>query len=162
MAKETDKRELVLESIDGLQAEINHLLNSGYESRGDWSLGQACFHLAEWTRYPMDGFPKPPLPLRMIFGVMKMCGIMKRMKDGILRDGFKAGTPTAPQTAPSEDSVADAEGVAKLTEVLQRMKDFDGPLQPSPVFGEMDRELWTQVTLLHAQHHLAFLVPAQT
>ncbi len=37
------------------------------------------------------------------------------------------------------------------------MKNYDGSIQPSPMFGVMDRGLWTKVTLLHAERHLAFL-----
>lgn len=161
MAQESDKRELTFDSLDAIVAEVNRLCDSGYESKGNWNLGQTCSHLADWTRFPMDGFPKPPIFLRAIFGVMKMFGVVERMKNDILTNGFKAGTPTAPQTVPASDAMSDADGVAKLVEVLERMKRFDGPLQPSPLFGPMDRELWERITLLHAEHHLAFLRPNQ-
>jgi hypothetical protein len=107
----------------------------------------------------MDGFPKPPLFVRSIFGIMKALGMTEKMKQSILSQGFKPGTPTAPQTVPAADAVEDATGVQQLGKVIDRMRDFDGPLHPSPLFGEMDREMWIKVTLLHAQHHLAFLVP---
>lgn len=159
MAKESDKRELKFESLDEIVAEATRLRDSGYESKGNWNLSQTCSHLAEWSKFPMDGFPKPPIFLRAIFGTLKMFGFVERMKNDILTNGFKAGTPTAPQTVPASDAHSDADGVAELAEVLERMKTFDGPLQPSPLFGPMDRDLWQRITLLHAEHHLAFLVP---
>ena len=147
MAKESDKRELKLSSLDEIVAEATRLRETGYESQGNWNLGQTCSHLADF--------------LKAIFGMMKMFGFVERMKNDILANGFKAGTPTAPQTVPASDAVSDADGVAKLAEVLERMKTFDGPLQPSPLFGVMNRETWERVSLLHAEHHLAFLVPKQ-
>lgn len=162
MAKDSHKRELKFASLDEIVAEATRLLEVGYEPRGNWNLGQTCFHLVDWMRFPMDGFPKTPIFLRAIFGGMKMLGIVERMKNDILANGFKAGTPTAPQTVPASDAVSDADGVAKLAEVLERMKTFDGPLQPSPLFGSMDREMWQRINLLHAEHHLAFLAPKKT
>ncbi len=160
MAHDQQKRSLKLESLDELVAEANRLLGSGYTSRGKWNLAQTCFHLAEWTRFPMDGFPRPPLLLRMIFGVMKATGMVAKMKAGILRNGFRPGTPTAPQTTVQAGALTDQAGVEQLTRVIDRMKHFTGVIQPSPLFGEMDRELWTRVTLLHAEHHLGFLEPS--
>ncbi|MDA8746255.1 DUF1569 domain-containing protein [Rubripirellula amarantea] len=159
MAKESQKRPLRFESLDDIIQEANQLLHTGYVSRGNWTLGQACFHLAEWTRFPMDGFPRPPFVLRLVFSAMKGLGIIKRMEATLLTEGFKAGTPTAPQTVVPSNEMTDQAGVDQLTEVIHRMKHFDGPLQPSPLFGVMDREVWTKVTLLHAAHHLAFLEP---
>lgn len=157
MADPNLKRPLKLDTLDSLVAEARNLLAAGYKSKGRWNLAQTCFHLAEWTRFPMDGFPKPPLILRAFFSALRVSGMAERMKHSILRDGFKAGTPTAPQTVAEPNAMKDQEGVETLAKVIERMKTFDGELQPSPLFGTMDRDLWTKVTLLHAEHHLSFL-----
>ena len=157
MADNTQKRELKLETLDDIVAEANRLLAAGYTSHGKWNLAQACFHISEWARFPMDGYPKPPWFMRMIFGALGAFGVIERMKNGILQNGFKAGTPTAPQTVVGPNAMNDQEGVAKLTETIERMKSFEGPIHPSPLFGEMDHDTFTKVTLLHAEHHLAFL-----
>lgn len=81
------------------------------------------------------------------------------MKTQILRDGFQAGQPTAPQTVAAPDAVSDESAIQSLTEVIQRMNSWDGPLHSSPLFGPMDRDIWFRVTLLHAEHHLGFLQP---
>lgn len=153
------KRPLRLETLDEVIAEATSLLESGYVAKGQWNLGQSCFHLAEWTRFPMDGFPTPPLFLKAIFNALNAVGVTERMKQGILANGFKAGTPTAPQTAIDPANITDDEGVQQFIQVVQRAKRFDWPLQPSPIFGEMDRDLYVKVSRLHAEHHLAFLWP---
>lgn len=157
----TQQRSLTFESLDGVVNEARRLHEHGYHATGKWNLGQTCFHLVEWARFPMDGFPQPPLVLRAIFGGMRGLGIIDRMTKNILANGFKAGTPTAPQTVAKPDAMSDADGVDQLTAVIDRMKSFEGALHPSPMFGEMDRELWIKVTLLHCQHHLSFLIPTQ-
>lgn len=159
MAEENHKRELKFASLQDIVCEAKRLLDSGYQSNGNWNLSQTCGHLADWIRFPMDGFPKPPMFLRAIFGIMKLLGIVERMKQDILKSGFKAGTPTAPQTVHASDATSDAAAVDNLEKVLHRMQSFDGPLQPSPLFGAMDRAMWEHITLLHAEHHLAFLSP---
>jgi hypothetical protein len=159
MTTAVSRREVHFKTLDDVIGEVLRLQKNGYRSLGNWTLGQACFHLAEWARFPMDGFPKPPFFIRAIFGAMKMFGQVEKMKRGILANGFKPGLPTAPQTAPKADEVTDAAGVQKLQEVIERMKKWQGPLHPSPLFGNMDPELWTKVTLLHCEHHLGYIAP---
>ncbi len=107
----------------------------------------------------MDGFPTPPWFIRAMFAVLNAVGVSKKLKNSILANGFKPGTPTAPDTVPRPDAVTDQAGVQLLSEVVERIKSHRGVLHPSPLFGDMDRELFIRVTLLHAQHHLGFLEP---
>ncbi len=159
MADNQQRRQLDFKTLDDIVAEAHRLLETGYISKGNWDLAQTCFHLAEWARFPMDGFPKPPFVLRVVFGAMKAAGIVRRMSKGILENGFSPGSPTAPQTVTDSGTMNDRDGVEQLTNVIERMKQFDGELHPSPLFGAMDRELWTRLTLLHSEHHFRFLDP---
>ena len=137
-------------------SEVRSLHDSGYVSNGQWTLGQTCGHVANWMRYPLDGFPKPPLPMRAIFWIMKYT-IAPGMKRKILAEGFKSGMPTAPDSVPRQDEMSDQQGVDQLQEVVDRVKSHTGDLNPSPLFGPMDKEMHETVTLLHAEHHLGFL-----
>ena len=156
--EEIPKRSLSFENFQSLMEEANRLNEKGYESHGNWTLGQSCGHVAEWLRYPMDGFPVPPIFLRPIFWVMKVT-MAKSMAKKILNEGFKGGMPTAPESVPKAEDLSDADGIAKLEEVVDRVEKFQGELLPSPLFGEMDRETWIKVGLLHAAHHLGYLEP---
>ncbi len=161
MGKLTRARELEYSSIDEMMADVEKLLEGGYERSGNWSLGQAASHVADWAEYPMVGFPTPPAPLRAVFWVLRKTGYAGRMAEQIKSEGFKPGVPTAPQTVPASD-YADEEGVEKLRGVVQSLDAFDGELHASPLFGEMDKATLLHVTLLHAAHHMSFLRPKTT
>ena len=95
-------RQIKYADLDEMLADVESLLNNGYESTGNWTLGQATSHVADWMSFPMKGFPNPPMFVRVIFGVMKVTGMAKRMANDILENGFKPGSPTAPETVPPE------------------------------------------------------------
>lgn len=156
--KDLKKRPLKFANFDELTAEINSLHEKGYVSNGNWSLGQCCGHLADWMRFPIDGFPVPPLPIRMMLWVMKVTA-GPRMKRKILAEGFKGGMPTAPETVPSRDGLSDDQGIEKFQSTIDRVRSFEGELKPSPLFGPLDKEMHMKVTLLHAEHHLGYLEP---
>lgn len=153
-----DQRELSFSSWSDVITEVRALHTSGYQSRGNWNLAQTCTHLADWIRFPMDGFPKPPLPIRAMFWVMKVT-VAKKMKQKILTEGFKPGTPTAPETVIAPDAATDEAGVDLLLSTIERARNFNGELIPSPLFGPMDHDTWLRVNLLHAEHHLGLLEP---
>lgn len=152
------KRKLAFQNFDELADEIRRLLEEGYTPRGKWNLAQACGHISEWMRFPMDGFPPTPLALRPLFWLMRLT-VAKRMARRILEEGFRGGLPTAPDTVPAPDARSDAEAVAELEKTIQRVQRHQGPLHPSPLFGPMDDATWKKVNLLHAAHHLAYLWP---
>lgn len=159
MAKqEVSKRPLKFNDFDELIAEVQSLANHGYTSMGNWTLGQACGHIANWMRFPIDGFPKPPRFMRLVFWVAKIT-IGPSMKRKIMKEGFKGGLPTAPETVPDASSFSDQDGVEKLKEAINRIVEYSGDLLPSPLFGPMDKETLIKVSLLHAEHHLGYLYP---
>ena len=158
MAKEQaeKKRKPKFADFDAMMADVNELAAKGYERSGNWNLGQACSHVADWMRFPMDGFPVPPLPIRMMFWVMKKT-VVPGMKRKILAEGFEGGMMTAPETVPKAEEFSDQQGVAKLQEVVDRLKVYNGDLHESPLFGSMDKEMAIKVALLHAEHHFGYL-----
>lgn len=157
MAKpEPNKRTLSFHGFEEMMAEVRLLLEQGYQSNGNWTLAQACGHLADWMRFPMDGFPKPLLPMRMLFWVMKVT-IGPGMKRKILAEGFTGGMPTAPETVPEPDAMTDPQAVELLQQTVDRLMAYDGAFLPSPLFGPMDKATVIQVSLLHAEHHLGYL-----
>ncbi len=159
MAKpEPKKRELKYENLDEMLSDVQALQSGGYVSNGNWTLGQACGHVADWMRFPMDGFPRPPLPMRAMFWLMKVT-VAPRMKRKILAEGFQGGMPTAPETVPAAGSITDEQGIQKLNETVSRLKAWNRELIPSPLFGPMDKETLIRVSLLHAAHHFGYLEP---
>jgi len=159
MAKpELTKRSLKYEHTDAMLGDVRSLLEAGYLSHGNWTLGQACGHVADWMRYPIDGFPRPPLPIRLLLWTMKHT-IGPSMKRKILAEGFSGGMATAPQSVPDAAHFSDQQGLEKLQQTVEHVAAYDGPFHPSPLFGEMDKAMLITITLLHAEHHLGYLEP---
>ena len=105
----SERRQLRFDSLGDAVADAEALLARGYARRGKWSLGQCCGHLADWVTYPMDGFPRAPLPVRAVLFVMRntaaaLC-LLRKVWTSIstpsslsthVRLGRKGVIPTAP------------------------------------------------------------------
>lgn len=156
MAKPEKMRNPKFTDFDAMMADVKQLAERGYEKSGNWNLGQACSHVADWMLFPIDGFPVPPLPIRMLFWVMKKT-VAPGMKRKILAEGFKGGTMTAPDTVAKPEEFSDQGGLEKLQNAVIRLQAYEGELRPSPLFGKMDKAMAVKVSLLHAEHHLGYL-----
>src|SRR5437016_5780144 len=119
------RRQLRFASFDEVVADAENLLAKGYERAGNWDLAQVCGHLAEWLRYPMDGFPRPPLFIRPVFWLVRNT-VGKGMGRKILAGGrMKEGMPTAPQSVLAAGG-DDAAAVGKLREMIARWRAHTG------------------------------------
>src|SRR3954452_16979301 len=96
-ATKPTRRELRFASFDEVVADAENLLAKGYERSGNWDLAQVCHHLAEWMRFPVEGFPTMPVFLRPLFWLFRVTvGPAKRLK--YIAEGMPSGKPTMPQT----------------------------------------------------------------
>ncbi len=131
-----------------------HLHATGYERGGQWSLGQACWHLTEFMTFSLDGFPmmKMPWPITAIARALFL-------NEKKLSRPMPKGMPTVKQLKPAEavDDAAAVDAFAKAcARVSDRVRD-GGQFATSPLFGQMPPEKWHRVHLSHAQHHLGLL-----
>lgn len=151
------RRQLRFGSLAEAVAEAERLLANGYNRTGNWSLAQCCDHLANWLTYPVSGFPRSPLPVRMAFAVVRPL-MGRKMLNRFLAEGMPAGRPTLPVSvsAPGGD---DATAVGRLKEAVRRFETHAGEYGPSPLFGPLSRDEAMQVQVKHAEHHLSFLMP---
>lgn len=152
-----ERRKLAFATLDDVVSDAEGLLAKGYEKAGNWDLAQVCFHLAEWLRFPLDGFPKVPLLIRPVARLVRAT-MGRRLRAKVLANGFGTGGRTVPQTvfAPGGDAPA---AVAKLKEVAERFEAHAGPVQPSPLLGVLNADEGRRLQLVHCAHHLSFLVP---
>lgn len=153
-----EKRKLKFNHFDEMLADARLLYENGYSRRGNWTLGQATGHVALWMTYPLDGFPVAPIPVRMIMWLMKVT-VGQSLKRKIFAEGFKPGMMTAPVSVPDAEKVSDQAGIEQLEEAIRRVTEHQGELNPSPLFGPMDKETLIKVSLLHAEHHFGYLEP---
>ncbi|AWM39686.1 hypothetical protein GobsT_19600 [Gemmata obscuriglobus] len=152
------RRKVPFATLDEAVADAENLLAKGYVRAGNWDLAQVCFHLAEWLRYPIEGFPKPPLLMRPVFWLARSTIAPRMLQKTLAKGEMPPGAPTLKESvAPpgSDPSIA----VAKLKEAVERFKAFPGPYRPSPLLGVLDRETGHKVQRLHCAHHLSFLIP---
>ena len=158
MSGQTLRRQLKLPNLDASVQDAEMLLAKGYEKAGNWDLAQCCQHLAEWMRYPVEGFPKAPLPVRgMLWMARKTVG-PKKLQAYIKDGSFPPGKPTDPRTvlaAGGDPKVA----IENLKRSVERLKAHTGAIIPSPFFGPMSKDECVGLQVIHCAHHLSFLVP---
>jgi hypothetical protein len=152
------RRQLVFNALDDVVRDAEGLLANGYEKAGNWDLGQVANHLADWMRFPVEGFPKAPAPIRAVFWVLRKTVGRKKLLTYIESKSFPAGKPTMPQTVYPAGGDARA-AVEKLKQNVERLKGYTGTIVPSPLFGPMTKDEAVAMQLVHAAHHLSFLVP---
>jgi hypothetical protein len=106
----------------------------------------------------VEGFPKMPLPLRPLFWMARKTVGRKKLLEYITTGVFPAGKPTMPQTVQKPGGDVN-EAILALRASAERLKAFNGTIVPSPLFGAMTKDEAVRMQLVHAAHHLSFLIP---
>ncbi len=146
------RRSLDFTTFDAMLADIGKLESGGYDRAGNWSLGQVCDHLAIVARLSLDPGVKPmPWIVRKLLARFFLRGALRKRT-------FSAGM-RAPKKLLPGDSVPDAEGLCRWREVVDQLVNRPRETYFNPAFGRMSRDDFDQLQLIHAAHHLSFLVP---
>lgn len=154
-----ERRQLRFATLAEVVRDAEALLSKGYDKTGKWDLSQCCRHLAFWMTCPIDGFGKAPLPVRLFLWFARNTFGPGQLKK-ILSSGFKPGVPTDPKSVPVPGG-DEQEAVTRLKLAAERFETHTGAIHPSPFFGPMTKETALQLQLIHAAHHLSFLVPRE-
>lgn len=145
-------RDLSFASFDEVRAELDRLRRTGYDKAGVWDLAQVCDHLNYFMAGTIDGHQfRVPWIFKVIFGrmVLKRILTQRKMKRGVF-------TPQKPLPASGGDEDAT---VNKLKETIGRFEAHRGDFVDSPFFGHLTPEQWHEMHLIHAAHHLGYLIP---
>lgn len=148
------RRRLDFRSWDDLLADADRLADRGYDRAGKWSLAQVLDHVGAGLRVALTG------PTRRMPWVMRMSArsfalpIMRSCR--WIPAGIPAPTWWQPQVPADAD---DAAAVARFRAEVQAFRAHRGPYHPHPAFDRIDRESYEDLMLIHASHHLGFLVP---
>ncbi|RMG01091.1 MAG: DUF1569 domain-containing protein [Planctomycetota bacterium] len=148
------RRELAFSTIDEMIADVESLLARGYRREGNWTLAQVCDHLAIFFRGPVEGYPSGKIPwyVRLLAPLI----LRRILKTGKLAEGVRV-----PESLLPGEPGDDAEAVRNLIEAAKRYRDHQGKLHANPVFGNLDRATSDRLQLIHAAHHLSFLIPEE-
>lgn len=147
-----NRRPLDFRDFESLAADVDHLHQGGYTQTGNWDLRQICDHLTTAMRMSLEGFPfKANWFLRTFIGPVARWQILRTRR---MPAGFQTPKAMAPAAAGDEKTA-----VTTFQSMLLWVRDHTGPFQPSPLAGAMSPEQWRQFHLIHAAHHLSFLLP---
>jgi hypothetical protein len=139
-------------NYDELLADAQALLANGYERQGNWSLGQACRHVASTMEKSLDGFPdRASWLFEFAARTFVLPNILKHRQ---FNRRFPAPTYLLPP-----DGEDDRAGIEAMRSAAARLKAHPGELQRHPVFGKLTRSQWQELHLWHSEHHLSYLVP---
>ncbi len=153
-------RSIRLATLDHVSDEVERLHRSGYAQAGQWNLSQMCEHLSDWMTYPMDGFPKAPMAIKLLLGAMRTLRGKAMMKKFIEDQSMPTGQPTVPESvhnATGDERTA----IDRLQATIRRLEEYRGTIHPSPLFGAMTRQELIALQMAHCNHHLKFLVPKE-
>jgi len=143
------RRTLAFSSLAEIMPEVDRLL-TGYEKRGQWSLGQICNHLGLAMQHTLEGFPTSfPWLVRKLIGPIARREIFRT---GSMRTGLPIPTKVTPR--PELDDRAEAEA---LRATIHFFLAAPGPLAPHPLLGQLTTAEWHRFHCIHSAHHLSFL-----
>lgn len=153
-AASVTRRRLDFRSWEDLLADADRLARCGYDRAGKWSLAQALDHVGAGLRVALAGSTKRmPWVMRMsarsfALPVMRACRWIPA--------GLPAPAWWQPQVPVDAD---DATAVARFRAEVEAFLFHAGPYHAHPAFDRIDRESYEDLMLIHASHHLGFLVP---
>lgn len=150
------RRTLDFRSWNDLLADAEHLARHGYRRSGRWSLAQVLDHVGAGLRVAVAGSPhRMPWLMRMSARTFAL-PLMRSWR--WLPAGIPAPSWWQPQIpADSEDDTA----VTRFRHEVATFLAHAGPYHPHPAFDRLEREAYADLMLIHASHHLGFLVPRE-
>ncbi|MFO0868210.1 MAG: DUF1569 domain-containing protein [Pirellulales bacterium] len=148
------RRKLSFASYDEILAEAERLAQaSRVRTLGNWSLGQAFFHLAAGMRAMLDGTRAPAPWLARLLGPSLKWFILNRPMPA----GFRLPPASAAELI-ADHEVESREGLESLREAVGRMNAASS-FRPHPIFGSMTPDQTRRLHCRHAELHLSFYVP---
>jgi Protein of unknown function (DUF1569) len=149
------RRHLDFKTWPDLLADVDHLRQAHYDRAGNWDLSQTLDHIGEGLRTALHGNEhRGPWIVRRVVGplILKRILSQRRMKAGIK-------VPQWWLPGPSHDESAAVDQFRSEVGAFQGLAT--APF-PHPFFGQLTKQQWNDLVLVHAGHHLSFLIPRAT
>jgi hypothetical protein len=147
------RRQLHFTSIDDITTDAGKLAqaerNQKLRQLGNWTLGQACGHLAAWIDYGFDGTPaKFSWIVRMLARGRRKKYLLEPMNPG-------GRLPRVPGGTLATDPLTTEDGLNRLKRACARLK-ASTPTRKHFIFGPLKPDEWKNIHLRHAELHLSF------
>ncbi|HEV8070516.1 MAG TPA: DUF1569 domain-containing protein [Planctomycetaceae bacterium] len=149
------RRHLDFQTWPDLLADIDRLRQAHYDRAGNWDLSQILDHVGEGLRTALHGIDhQAAWIIRRFIGplILKRILSQRRMKTGIK-------VPQWWLPGPSHDESAAVDQFRAQVSAFQAMTTTPFP---HPFFGPLTKQQWNDLVLVHAAHHLSFLIPRST
>jgi Protein of unknown function (DUF1569) len=146
------RRQLDFRTWPDVLADIDHLHRAHYDRLGNWDLSQTLEHVGEGLRTALRGNDhQGPWIIRRFLGPLLLKRIVqqRRMKAGIK-------VPQWWLPGPGHDESA---AVDQFRSEVTAFQQLSTPPFPHPFFGLLTKKQWEDLVLIHAAHHLSFLIP---
>lgn len=153
-ARPRARRRLDFRNWGDLLADAQRLAEGGYDRAGKWSLAQALDHVGAGLRVAVAGSAKRmPWPMRMTARSFAL-PVMRAWR------WIPAGIPAPRWWQPQVPADADdAMALDRFRAEVAAFLGHAGPYHPHPAFDRLGREAYEDLMLIHASHHLGFLLP---
>ncbi|MBX3421175.1 MAG: DUF1569 domain-containing protein [Pirellulaceae bacterium] len=151
-ATRVHRRSLDFRSWDNVLADIQHLNHVRYDRAGNWDLSQILEHVGEGLRTAVSGTKhRGPWIVRTLIGPLVLRYVLRqrRMKAGLKVPKWWLPGP------PSDESQA----INRFQATLESFQQLKTPPYPHPFLGNLSKSQWNELALIHASHHLSFLLP---
>lgn len=156
-ARPVARRRLDFRSWEHVLDDADRLARGGYHRAGKWSLAQVLDHVGAGLRVAVAGSERRlPWPMRMS---ARACALPLLRAARWIPAGLPAPSWWQPQVPADAD---DAAAVARFRTEVAAFREHEGRYEAHPAFDRIDRESYDDLMLVHASHHLGFLVPRET
>jgi hypothetical protein len=145
------RRSISYQSFQEIMPDVDRLLN-GHTTVGRWSMAQICRHVATVMRRVVDlPASTPHDPSQLVSDEQKRQVFESNM--------IPESLPGPPELMPPErlDVHQEVEG---LRHAIAHYTASPGPVIKHRLFGKLSKDEWDRLQLMHAAHHLSFVVPA--
>lgn len=147
------RRQIRFESTTDIFSDIEQLQSGGWETTGDWTLGQIVMHLAMALEEVFNGLDfKPPWFVRTFVAPL----LKRRFLNVGMMSGYKIPNPES-KVLPADNASLD-DALARFQRGCERIEN-ESPQHPHPLLGNLTHEEWKLLTLRHAELHLSFAHP---
>ena len=155
--KTADRRVLKFDTLDDIVRDVEAIASGPHRVTGNWTAAQNIWHVAHTVAMSNRGFDfKVPLVMKLLGRMLKGLGMHTKP----IKPGFNPPGKVAAAFAPPPD-VSLEMAVAKLRDEVAYAKAH-GMHHPSPLFGKLTHEQWTQLHCRHAELHHSFIHPNPT